>query len=267
MRGPETGSVECFYIPDKAGERAIRAANIAKDPGAFFYHAWAEFYTDNCRDSLMDSFQLESRQLAVHSAFDPATRLCTSEFGAMPSFAEEIDELWDLEDLTESEVVTDGVTLPSDAAAREELLKSLDRQDTMEDMDEEFQFGSKDGASRRTNYSAKSGGQSTVRSTNTERFAKEHKQRALDNARMARELADLHAREAALLAREQEMIERMRVLEQCATAPTAAVASVNGSPPDSGSSPPGAPPAHQNHDKQNEDMMDASGDDRGGEQG
>ena len=94
---------------------------------------------------------------------------------------------WELENSDDEEMAQPNV-LQFDGDARASLLASMEEK-------EDFNFGSRDGgASRRTDYSAKSGGQSTNASVNTERYGAQHEARTLETPdSVARPLKPLHA--------------------------------------------------------------------------
>ena len=122
--------------------------------------------------------------------------------------------------MDEGEIVRDGVDISSDA--REELVAR--HMETLHDRDD-FEFTSQAGASRRTGFD-QSVGNSTNKSWNSKRHALLAKDQAVDNANMKNQNADLYAQM-------QEQAERIRALE------AALAATQHGSPPVSGSAPPG----------------------------
>jgi len=149
--------------------------------------------TENTIKSLMDSFEFNARVLAPNAEWDSKRMIVRSEFGALPTFHEEMEARGlELDDISDSEIGEGGIDIAEDARA--DMLRTMKA-------NEEIDFDSKDGAaSRRTDFS-QSTGRSTTRSVNTERYQAQHKERAIENATLKATLANQAAEHEALLAR------------------------------------------------------------------
>ncbi len=230
-RGPSAGMFEVSMRRNNS-ERNDILKNMATNPAAWWHQWWTKKYSTSTVEKLMDSFDLDARSLAGLSTFDFATMKVTSEFAARMNFADEMSQAFALEELPDNAVGTEKVDIAT--AAREELMEKAMEQDTLS-------FGSKDGAaSRRSNFS-QSTGNSTNRSTNTERFRAEHKNRALENVELRKKCAEMQQKQAEVEARERELQARIDALEKASM-------HCDGAPPDSGSSAAGLTLQSQNTD-------------------
>jgi len=221
LRGPGSGTHDLMFETSQAEAKAI--AQNMQDEGIapWMWHYARMDFTDNTVRSLMDGFDPDAAQLAANSTWDPETLTVKYEFSFCNNFAADMEE-W-LSDVEEEEVVTNGVELSGDA--RKELSQ------TLHDRDEDFEFESNAGASRRTDFD-QSVGNSTNASFNTARHARQGKDRALKNVKLTQE-------KMALQEALQKQTERTRALEAMFAAQQ------RGTPLDSGCASPGNGPPSQ----------------------
>jgi len=154
-------------------------------------------FSSNTCMSLMESFDIEAAALASHSVYNVNGRSVAAEF---------MDEDGWLKDGEEEFGITDqGMTRAEDAnvdlkGAREELEETLHVRDDISHVD-------RDARSRATNHvEGATVGNSTQQSMGPAEMARNHKERALENATLVRENAELKAKQDA----ERESMEKMR---------------------------------------------------------
>ena len=220
QQGLNTGNVELWLRHEKLPDVARVAANFCRAPAAFMYNLWSMKYDEGSVRRLMGNFDIGAATLASNSTFDPKTMMVESEFARPLSFAEAMAADMELDDVPEEEVGVGGIDFA--AMARQQMHDDMNARDNVEiGGSKDRSFGSREGPSRRSDFQ-QSVGNSTNRSSNTQRFQEKHRERALENA-------NLRKKNAEAKDREQELLEQIRAMQALM-----AQGNSSGSPPDSG---------------------------------
>ena len=201
----------------KDAEAVEIARNIAYCPAAWWWGMWhLKGYTLGTIQTLMESFDTDAALLAGHSKFNAEDWTVETSFGQDDDYLDREEALLSSEEENEGENSND-VEMEFEGNAREELVSTL--RDRDEDLKSVNSRGS--AASRRTNFSS-STENSSVRSANTAKLARELKDNTLglaranlNNANLERIAAEASAvkkkleKEAVALRAKQEETERM----------------------------------------------------------
>jgi hypothetical protein len=203
LRGMSAGSAD-VTVRIRDAEAVEIARNIAHCPAAWWWGLWKlKGYTLGTIQALMESFDLDAAMLAGHSKFNAEDWTVETAFGRDDDFLDKEEALLSSED--EEDSVNSDVVMEFEGDAREELVSTLrDRDDDLKSINSR---GS--AASRRTNFSS-STGNSSVRSANTAKLARDLKDNTLglaranlQNANLERIAQDARAAKAKL---EQETV-------------------------------------------------------------
>ena len=184
LRGMSAGSAD-VTVRIKDAEAVEIARNIAHCPAAWWWGLWnLKGYTLGTIQALMESFDLDATMLAGHSKFNAEDWTVETAFGRDDDFLDREEALLSSED--EEEGANSDVEMEFEGDAREELVSTLrDRDDDLKSINSR---GS--AASRRTNFSS-STGNSSVRSANTAKLARDLKDNTLGLARANLQNANL----------------------------------------------------------------------------
>ena len=215
LRGMSAGSAD-VTMRIKDAEAVEIARNIAFCPAAWWWGLWhLKGYTLGTIQALMESFDTDAALLAGHSTFNAEDWTVKTAFGRDDDFLDREEALLSSEE--EDECANSDVEMEFEGDAREELVSTLrDRDDDLKSINSR---GS--AASRRTNFSS-STGNSSVRSANTAKLARDLKDNTLGLAkanlqnanleRIAKEASTAKAKleqETVALRKKQEESERM----------------------------------------------------------
>lgn len=155
-----------------------------------------QFSSNTCK-SLMESFDIDAAALASHSVYNAKARSVVAEFMDEDGWLEEGEEEFGITDQGTTRAAEVEVDLQG---AREGLEETLHVRDDISNVD-------RDARSRATNHvDGATAGNSTQQSMGPAEMARNHKERALENAALARENAELKAKQDA----ERESMEAMR---------------------------------------------------------
>ena len=214
LRGMSAGSAD-ITMRMKDAEAVEIARNCARCPAGWWWGLWTlKGYALGMKQALMESFDHDAALLAAHSTFDAKTWTVETAFGHDDDFLEREEAL-----LTDDEDDEQGVQMEIEGDAREQLVS------TLRDRDEDLRSINSRGsaASRATNFSS-STGNSSIRSANTAKLARDFKQNTLGlakanlaNANLERIAAEaeekLRTQQQEAARKEKELMARLHAME------------------------------------------------------